>query len=407
MRNTAGSDTSLFLLSMDMIIQVLGLVLAITSFLGFQRNGKKEEQSVSIQDTISTQKFNTNEDKRLEKHELVVLVLTARSEFLQRTAIRKTWAKGFKNVVFLVGNRDCLLPVKFLKDKYNCSDEIPAAIKNELENGFLSKSRSIGAYHEPARNEINKYLTKLKQIEKTLKTEVLEFGDVHVLNLLDTYRNLPAKLKSGYRFAVPKFPYAKWFVKVDTDMYLDLGRLTKVMAKHNGGGQYLKFQNQSEKYTVLGRISTGKVNWNPLDKNGESNYKHRNYPPFPIGSFGHVVSRKIAEYVGENAYSLENHQGEDVSLGIWIDENQILQKNTEFMTPSFITNFKNCSDLNRLMIGHRLSIEKVEQCHVSKNNHSIRNWSFEDERPRGVRFCRYYPCEKSRTCRESCQKMFN
>ena len=33
--------------------------------------------------------------------------------------------------------------------------------------------------------------------------------------------------------------------------------------------------------------------------------------------------------------SLENHQGEDVSLGIWIDENEILRRNSELLTSGF------------------------------------------------------------------------
>ena len=52
----------------------------------------------------------------------------------------------------------------------------------------------------------------------------------------------------------------------------------------------------------------------------EDKYKPSMYPPFPHGSRGHIVGRAIAEYVACNQDELINYQGEDVSLGIWIDE---------------------------------------------------------------------------------------
>jgi len=51
------------------------------------------------------------------------------------------------------------------------------------------------------------------------------------------------------------------------------------------------------KPTVIGSVGSGKVT--STGKWAELDYKQDKYPMFPLGSFGHVVSRPIAEYIAE------------------------------------------------------------------------------------------------------------
>eukprot|EP01047_Picozoa_sp_COSAG01_P140634 COSAG01_NODE_71573_length_255_cov_1.000000_1_plen_60_part_10 len=48
-------------------------------------------------------------------------------------------------------------------------------------------------------------------------------------------------------------------------------------------------------------------------------YKKHTYPPFPRGG-AHAVTRALAKYVVDNDKSLVEYQGEDTSMGIWMDE---------------------------------------------------------------------------------------
>eukprot|EP01049_Picozoa_sp_SAG25_P007267 SAG25_NODE_582_length_6759_cov_2.468919_5_plen_76_part_00 len=48
-------------------------------------------------------------------------------------------------------------------------------------------------------------------------------------------------------------------------------------------------------------------------------YKKHSYPPFPRGG-AHAVTRALAKYVVDNDKSLVEYQGEDTSMGIWMDE---------------------------------------------------------------------------------------
>ena len=50
----------------------------------------------------------------------------------------------------------------------------------------------------------------------------------------------------------------------------------------------------------------------------ETDYHRDTYPPFPLGSAGYMVSRKIVNIISNLA--LPNYQVEDVSLGVWLDE---------------------------------------------------------------------------------------
>ena len=82
----------------------------------------------------------------------------------------------------------------------------------------------------------------------------------------------------------------------------------------------------------------------------ETDYKHRTYPIFPLGSFGYVVNRKWAEYVAsdENIDNLYEYQGEDTSTGIWMDEapNEIREK-IRYVFTWYFQNNRNCTDPNR------------------------------------------------------------
>lgn len=52
----------------------------------------------------------------------------------------------------------------------------------------------------------------------------------------------------------------------------------------------------------------------------EVEYKQDHYPYWPKGSAGHVISRAAAKYFSEMSPQLHRYQGEDTSIGIWLDE---------------------------------------------------------------------------------------
>jgi hypothetical protein len=95
---------------------------------------------------------------------------------------------------------------------------------------------------------------------------------------------------------------------------------------------------------------------------------NKKYPTFPLGSYGHVVSRPIAEYVAQYSASLLNYQGEDVSLGIWLDvhlQNPVLNMSTTkwILWDEYMTNNGNCINGQMDVIGHGITPAMMRKCY--------------------------------------------
>lgn len=110
----------------------------------------------------------------------------------------------------------------------------------------------------------------------------------------------------------------------------------------------------------------------------QENWENSLWPKFPIGAAGHVISRKAAEYIVENLSTLIDYQGEDVSLGIWMDEFQKLNQNLIQKSKVIMLNderFRNdgdCfADKNAFIVGHRLTQEDLEDCYKFDNTEHL------------------------------------
>jgi hypothetical protein len=215
---------------------------------------------------------------------LVVLVLSARENFASRQRIRASWKRGASNVFFLVGNISCDVPATMRKE-WMCE-----AREGEEISPFLSQ------HHQMLEREV----------QECLMEETEEDSDVIFLPTKDFHRNLPRKLKDAYGWAL-RSTNATWFLKADDDMlFVDIPRL-----------QHFLCSLESQESTVVGRVASNV----PVDRDGkwaETNYLPAFYPPFCKGAFGHAISRDIASDVVE--FDGFEYHGEDVSLGIWLDE---------------------------------------------------------------------------------------
>ena len=98
----------------------------------------------------------------------------------------------------------------------------------------------------------------------------------------------------------------------------------------------------------------------------ELHYKRLIYPPFPEGSSGYVVTRDIAVYVARNKELLHNYQGEDVSLGIWMNEAPFSNTVTFSRTVGFVRD-KMCFIYMNIVIGHAFKPKDMLHC-IYMNN---------------------------------------
>ncbi|XP_036610420.1 UDP-GalNAc:beta-1,3-N-acetylgalactosaminyltransferase 2 isoform X3 [Trichosurus vulpecula] len=107
------------------------------------------------------------------------------------------------------------------------------------------------------------HISNLHKEDALLKKESSTFDDVVFVDIVDTYRNVPAKLLNFYRCF--------------------------------------------------------RLNW-AVDRTGkwqELEYPSPAYPAFACGS-GYVISKDIVHWLASNSERLKTYQGEDVSMGIWM-----------------------------------------------------------------------------------------
>ena len=261
--------------------------------------------------------------------QVMVSVLSRRSAFETRQTIRETWASGHNNVFFVVGTC-CPIPP---------NDRLTWTCKR-------AKSTSV--------EEQSKWDMECDKQDLKIAEEEAEYRDIIRMPDIDVYRHLPQKVKFSYKWGL-EHTTAKWFVKTDDDSVVRIDTL----------GSYLEKTYTSDGYVVVGRVADG---WS-VPRSGkwaENNYRPSKYPKFPLGSVGHVVSKGVASYIADNSDELFNYQGEDVSIGIWLDESPLKSK-VKWVTSKHMTNHGNCKDTGMWVMGHDIKPAEMRECFAHKD----------------------------------------
>lgn len=149
------------------------------------------------------------------------------------------------------------------------------------------------------------HLRNLREEDALLQEESRRHGDIVFVDVVDTYRNVPAKLLNFYKWTVGATSF-DLLLKTDDDCYIDLEAVFHRVAHGTLQGPSVWWGNFRLNWAV---DRTGK--WQELE------YPSPAYPAFACGS-GYVVSRDIVHWLASNAGRLKTYQGEDVSMGIWM-----------------------------------------------------------------------------------------
>ncbi|XP_062980430.1 UDP-GalNAc:beta-1,3-N-acetylgalactosaminyltransferase 2 isoform X3 [Elgaria multicarinata webbii] len=149
------------------------------------------------------------------------------------------------------------------------------------------------------------HISKLEEEDALLKEESNTYDDIVFVDVVDTYRNVPAKLLNFYRWTVEAASFDV-LLKTDDDCYIDLEAVFN----------RIKLKSLGRPNTWWGNF---RLNW-AVDRTGkwqELEYPSPAYPAFACGS-GYVISKDIVEWLASNSERLKIYQGEDVSMGIWM-----------------------------------------------------------------------------------------
>jgi hypothetical protein len=268
----------------------------------------------------------------------VILAMSAQYNFAKRQAIRETWAQGHDNVYFIVGHSNC-----------HTNMENPMDVQ-------MRKDRRTQTTHSCQERD-----------HAFLMQEQLRFRDLIEVPILELYRDIPEKVVQSYHFSITHLPQVRWLVKADDDMFVFVGRVETYLQKYNS---YLPM--------LIGRL----IMESPVNRDGkwaEQEYPYIYYPYWPQGSAGHIMSRPTVEYIVENSPKLHRYQGEDVSIGIWLDEAKQQQggklRNLQYIHVPHMMQTQgykeHCQDDTLLIIGHDMKPQALEECMKWNNNEEL------------------------------------
>ena len=144
-------------------------------------------------------------------------------------------------------------------------------------------------------------------LDAKLAEEKQEHGDLEIMDMVDSYRKLPLKLRLFYRRLAESYNY-DFVMKIDDDTYVNVDRVLKLLQDDK-----VPLEN-----TWYGHM---RCNWERVTNNEskwhDDEYTAGRYPCFGGGG-GNLLTHGLADWVGVNAPLLKDYQGEDISMGIWL-----------------------------------------------------------------------------------------
>jgi hypothetical protein len=310
--------------------------------------------------------FTLTEPRLFQNETVIVLVLSARNNFDRRRAIRETWGRDHP-VYFVVGG-PILPPGKGGGDgdlkaaattpsSGGVSDTTTAALANTT---VQQQQRSLANVAVTTSNlESQPSLSgRALEVQRSLIEEQARHRDMIDSIHPDSYRSLTHKVRFGYGFVLDRIPAVEWLVKVDDDTVVRVDTLAAAFLR-----------NFNPKVPmVIGRI----IENSHVPRSGkwaDELYPHARYPYWPQGSCGHVVSRPVAEFVSQ-AEGLVYYQGEDISIGIWLDESDL---QTTWVHSEYFSNDRKCLKHAWLIMGHEVTEREMRECYDRADE-----WPIED-----------------------------
>merc|ERR1719220_207688 len=299
-----------------------------------------EQDKQNLQPNLTTKP--TPKIKIAPSH-LQIFVLTRRDSFEIRETISNSWAQNFKNnITFMVGD--------YCPNQPNAREAWICHLKAgaEMAENFHTKQETY---------QNNEQLLNQRIFNETSNTVLLDF--------YDTYRNLTLKVKKSYSYLLEKYPTANWFAKVDDDQFVRPEKLQKYLENivELSRNDKVKVSDPINDYIVMGKIRDRA----PVVRHGKwseakKDYIKDFYPRFPVGSAGHVVNRKVAQYFVDNQESLRNYQGEDVSVGIWLSQTNFYEE-VKMKNLPFFENNGQCQNREKFIAGHNMNRAKLLKCY--------------------------------------------
>ena len=161
--------------------------------------------------------------------------------------------------------------------------------------------------------------TANKTLPQKVIKEAKEYNDIVVANFQDTYRNLTLKTISGFHWAMKQCAHARFVMKTDDDVYVNIPGLLDKLAKENEDfsfGILLKnkppFRNKNSKWFL-----------------SREDYPNDTYPEYYMGA-GYALSMKHVRGILNIYPIVEFLPFEDVFVGLCLKQVGLKLRHTEW-----------------------------------------------------------------------------
>lgn len=155
-------------------------------------------------------------------------------------------------------------------------------------------------------------------IRNKIKHEAFLYKDIIQESFQDTYLNLTVKTIGALKWATKLCPRAKFFMKLDDDVVVNIGNLTGFLESFAPSVNYLG-----------GIVQAGSIPFrNPQDKwyTPEELYPKATYPPYLEGKI-YIMSMDVAKKIYDHTQTLQIFPWEDVFIGICAKQLSIIPQN--------------------------------------------------------------------------------
>jgi hypothetical protein len=144
--------------------------------------------------------------------------------------------------------------------------------------------------------------------------ESSRYGDIIKEDFLDSYQNLTYKTVMAYKWASTKCARAKYVMKTDNDMFVNIPALMKLL-RQNGDQLQHAITGKCLHSWCATPIRNTRSKWFASIES----YPHNSYPGFCSGT-GYVTSGRVAKSVYEISHTVPFFHVEDVYVGLCINK---------------------------------------------------------------------------------------
>lgn len=272
--------------------------------------------------------FERAEEIDDQRYLLIILILTAPTNFEHRESIRETWLnlrpRTFDGSEYQKYQKDIIFVPRVLPSSFLDVEGVEQQ-KTHLHNyQKWITSTSVPNVKVPGIKIKHLFAIGTLGLENDvinhIKSEQKVYNDLVLIDdLKDSYKNLTLKLIKSMQKLERTTPNFKYILKCDDDSYVKLDLMTQDLLIYESKLKDMKQKKQTLDDLELywgyfnGRASIKKsgqwqeINYNLCD----------HYLPYALGG-GYVLSKDLVKYIAKHGDNLNRYGSEDISVGTWL-----------------------------------------------------------------------------------------